>query len=443
MMFTLATNEKIGRYLTSRIEERFKSHREFCREYLKDIGNETCKEQLQNMSNRLSQILKGKKEIQLYDLPVFCRLLEISCEDILSAGESHMPSSAHLTNYAVAFSKDERVWKKYIKGEDSPITSAAEFRKNGFEYSAKIENLKNSPILHADEYGKTVIDYALEAENYDLLKYLMDKKYIWFVGTDEKDFFVGFGAGTSIERAILPYPENWNVLDVQLKMRDELRTNMVALAIRHEDMEILEQLRAREIPTLYQLSYYSPLPNEYEKYRNEKIMKALIHADDRVLEFFSSEFEITDRVGFANKFTFPFLGELIESLLQAKVEFAEYMLKDAIRHNQYVYDQLSVLLSDAVQFYRELDYDLTNITKQDNLAKEILRDLYFYGNGSLVSYFPLLPNVKKGLQSNIIRVNVESSDTMINHRISELNDLYDAIHHITPKFKGGNGNDVL
>ena len=50
---------------------------------------------------------------------------------------------------------------------------------------------------------------------------------------------------------------------------------------------------------------------------------------------------------------------------------------------------------------------------------------------------------KKGLRSNIIRVNAESSDTMINRQISELNGLYDAIHCITPRFEGGNDNDVL
>lgn len=202
-MFTLATNEKIGQYLMMHIEERFKSHREFGREYLRDVGEETGKEQLQKMSNRLSQILKGKKEIQLYDIPVFCRLLDVSCEDILSAGKSHAPTSGRLTNYAIAFSQDKHEWETYVTRKDSPV-------------------------LNADEYGKTIIDYALEAENYDLLKYLMDKKYIWFVSGDEKDYFVNFGAGTSLEKNNFPYPRNLNVLDVQLKMRDELRTHMIA-----------------------------------------------------------------------------------------------------------------------------------------------------------------------------------------------------------------------
>ena len=370
------------------------------------------------MSNRLSQILNGKKEIQLYDLPVFCHLLEMSCEDILSAGESHVPASSRLTNYAAAFSKDEREWETYVTSEDSPI-------------------------LNADEYGKTIIDYALEAENYDLLKYLMDKKYIWFVGADEKDCFAGFGAGTSIEKATFPYPRNWHVLDAQLKMRDELRTHMAALAIRHEDLEMLEQLRAREIPSLYQLSYYSTQPDEYKKYYNTKLIESLTHAGDRVLDYFSGEFEITDRVGFANRFTFPFLGELIERLLKAKNEFTEYMLKDAIQHNQYVYDQLTSLMADAVQSYEQIGYDITNNVIINDLTKGILSYLHFYGEGHLVSFFALLPRTKKGVRSNIVRVNAESSNTMINRRISELNSLYDAIQHITPKFKGGKDNDVF
>lgn len=395
-------HEKIGQYLTKRIDERFKSHRQFCIKYLEETGRQADSERIQKMSNRLSQILKGKKEIQLYDLPLFCRLLEISCENILSAGESHTPASAHLTNYTAAFSKDRRAWEAYVSREDSPI-------------------------LNADEYGKTFIDYALEAENYDLLKYLMDKQYIWFVGTDEKDFFKGFGAGTSIGKKVFPYPQNLNVLDVLLKMRDELRTNMIALAIRHKDIEMLESLHAREIPTLYQMSLYSSTPNACKQYYNEKLMEALLHSDNKVLEYFSGEFEITDRIGIPNRFLFPFMGELIERLLQNQNSFAEYMLKDVIRHNQYVYGQLTSLLADAVQTRKGLYYDMT---------KEILKDLYFYDDGDLVSYFALFPGTKKGLRSNIIRVNTKSTDTMISRQILELNELYDAIHHITLSLEG-------
>ena len=163
-------------------------------------------------------------------------------------------------------------------------------------------------------------------------------------------------------------------------------------------------------------------------------MEALLHSDNEVLEYFSGEFEITDRVGFPNRFLFPFMGELIERLLQNKNSFAEYMLKDAIRHNQYVYDQLASLLADAVQTRTRLYYDMINAAVKNDLTKGILKDLYFYNDGDLVSYFALFPGTKKGLRSNIVRVNAKSTAPMISRRILELNELYEAIHVITPSF---------
>lgn len=403
-------NEKIGQYLKDRIEERFESHRKFCKKYLEAAGEQAGPEQIRNMANRLSQILKGKKEIQLYDLPLFCQLLEVSCENILSAGKSHVPTAAHLTNYAVAFSNDEREWESYV-------------------------NRENSPVLNADEYGKTVIDYALEAKNYAFLKYLMGKQYIWFVGPDPKEYIISFGAGTSIEKAAFPYPRNWNVLDAQLKMRDELRTGMIALAIQHEDIEMLEQLHAREVPSFYQMCYTSPGPDICEQYHSKKLMDALACASNEILEYFSEEFEITDRAGFSKRFLFPFIGELIEQLLKNNNSFVEYMLKDAIQHNQYVYDQLVLLLADAVQYFKELDYiNIEDEAVKERLTNEILRDLRFFDKGDLVSYFALSSGAKKGLSSNIIRINAESSNPIIRRRILELNELYEAIHNITPKF---------
>ena len=410
--FALASNEEIGHYLTQHIDQRFDSHRKFCIKYIEtDTGKPADSTEITNMTNRLSKILKGEKGIQLYDLPLFCRLLELSCEDILSAGRDCAPAPVRMTNYTVAFSQDPREWEEHV-------------------------NRENSPILNADEFGKTFIDYALEAKNYGLLKYLMDQGVIWFVSSENEDYSTGFGAGTSIEKKTFPHPGNLNVLDTQMKMRDELRTQMVALAIQHADIDMLEQLHARETPSLYQISAFSVKPTPCEQYYNPVLMDALVCAGDPVLQYFSEEFVLSDRVGFDNRFLFPFTGELIERLLQSKNAFAESLLEAAIRHNQSVYDRLGALLAGTVAFYKGLDYDLSNAAIKDSLVKGILRDLDFYDNGDLVSYFPLLPKMRKGLRSNIIRVNARSADAAISRQIVRLNELYDAIHAITPRFEG-------
>ena len=76
---------------------------------------------LQNLSNRISQIVNGNKSVQTYDLLIIAELLEISCEEILSAGKCSAPTSNRPTNYYVAFSKDENIWKQYIEREDKLI----------------------------------------------------------------------------------------------------------------------------------------------------------------------------------------------------------------------------------------------------------------------------------------------------------------------------------
>ena len=79
-------------------------------------------------------------------------------------------------------------------------------------------------ILNCDEYGKTVLDYALEFKNLEFLKYLMEKKYIWFVDMDinPKEYFtechgLSFGSGTSIKRRSFQEMDRilWHISDLQ------------------------------------------------------------------------------------------------------------------------------------------------------------------------------------------------------------------------------------
>ena len=95
-------------------------------------------------------------------------------------GEAKTITANHLTNYQIASSHDKNLWEVCINIEDS--------------------NFQNP-----DEYNKTILDYIFEFNNYDFLKYLMDKNFIWFVSnTPEKDCWLGFGAETSVKRRPMP-----------------------------------------------------------------------------------------------------------------------------------------------------------------------------------------------------------------------------------------------
>jgi hypothetical protein len=173
------------------------------------------------MANRMSQIIKGTKAIQTYDLPIFTELLGVTCEQILSAGEYCVPKNRRTTNYSIAFSKSKKEWDEYIRREDKLI-------------------------LNPDEYDKTVIDYAIEAGNYKFIKYLMDKEYIWFVSNEHEHmfFYQTFGAGTSIERRKLGFHD---MLQYKLNSEDNLRMGIIALAVANNDVKTLEMLKAIDI----------------------------------------------------------------------------------------------------------------------------------------------------------------------------------------------------
>lgn len=396
-MFVLAENKDIGKYLSHLIKQQYRSVRQFGKAYIEEDGRSCDEEELRKMSNRLSQILNGKKSVQIYDLPIFTKLLGVSCEGVLSAGKCFAPSSDHLTNYAVAFSKGEKDWEEYVKRDDKLI-------------------------LNADEYGKTVIDYALQFKNYEFMKFLMRNGYIWFVGANEKDYYCNFGAGTSIENN--SSLRNFNVLDVRLKEEYNLRMSMIVLAIEHGDTEMLTELRAREIPSLYQANYIACKPADCEKYYDRELLNALASASDEILEYFSEEFEITDQIGRINKFVFPFLGELIDMLIENKHEYAQYMLKNAVAHNQYAYDRLSALLAVTVRSYDQEYFKC-------DIINGIMRELDFYDNGDLVSYRDT--GARDGIITNLVRVKSASNDPKTGHLIQELNELYYKIKNITPK----------
>ena len=109
-MFEIKSNQEIGAYLKEVILSKYPSCRQFCVAYvdltldLQDDPNDIRSDEIRKLTNRLSQILKGVKAIQTYDLPVFSELLGISCEEMLTAGAVRKPILYRRTNYSFRFS---------------------------------------------------------------------------------------------------------------------------------------------------------------------------------------------------------------------------------------------------------------------------------------------------------------------------------------------------
>lgn len=403
---------KVGNYIKKLIEKKYPSHRQFCKAYLIAANVEPSDEELRKMSNRLSQILKGKKAIQTYDLPIFTDLLNVSCEEILSCGKSFVPISGHITNYEVAFSRDPKVWEAYLERPDKLI-------------------------LNPDEYNKTVIDYAIEFKNYVFIKYLMDKGYIWFVDDsryDCQDRIFGFAAGTSIKRREIGYIDNALSIELQYHCEEQgLRQNVIAMAMENQDFSVLDSLKAREIPALYLFCLYSwNTKINCHNYYNDDVIEEIAKSNDQVLRYFSDEFQITDGQNSTYDFIYPFLNEVITKLVVHNSQYAEPVIRKAIEHNRKVYNTLSTLINDAAAHIQENYPDWLKFSS-DTIKEEALRYYNFIAEDGFISYmFSKSRNNTTKICTNVVRTDAKSDDFLIDSLINELNESFDKVQNIEP-----------
>ena len=400
-------NIEIGKYIGGLIIAReYASDRRFAIEYIKlrdGNSDEPDSAEIQLAANKISQIKKGRKGIPITDLPIFSDLLEVSIEAILSAGEVVKPVSTRMTNYSVACSSDEGIWKEYVERSDKLI-------------------------LNEDEYGKNIIDYALEFRNYDLLKFLTDNGYIYFVDDDQQKYWGSFGAGTRIERRHLG---SYDDLDVRMKERDDLRTSMIALALDRGDYDMLDKMKAREIPSLYEGSYFYRKSIDFEKYYNPKLMDAILKSSDEVLKYFSEEFEINTNFKAKSRFMFPYLGKLIEMVVRENGKAATSMLKKALKHNQDLLKRIKQIAELSAKSFG----DKAEYMPKDAIYDWIMHDYNYYDDNDTVAYWVRdEKGAYQGVFSNVIRVNGTSKDSSVAKLIGELNDSYDMIREY--KYEG-------
>lgn len=414
-MFRTKSKVEIGNYLTNIIDTKYKSNRQFCIAYLyRRDGEKPDDVVIQNMANRICQIKKGNKEIQIEDLPIFSELLDVSIEEILSAGTYVPHSLGRTTNYSIAFSENPNEWEKYIQRNDKLF-------------------------LNPDEYNKTVIDYALENENYAFLKYLMDKNYIWFASDNQKDYVIGFGAGTSIERRDFSHVD---FLDVRLKESDDLRYKMIALAIDNDDFDMLDKLHAKEIPELYNMTNIMHIHCVKKDFSVSKNLRSMIQSianckDDRIIDYFFKEFKIKpNHSDSVNTYIFPFAGLLLNELIKSHPKKAKKYLDKALKYNQSVNQKLLKAVEESYNLGpRRYDIDPAILEFYPDIKKQLentydsaaWQDYYFYHDKGILSYIDL-PYTKnapiKGFITNVIKVSAKSSDKEMQVLINKINNIY-------------------
>ena len=412
-MFKVKSNEEIGAYLKNIIDEKYESVRKFCKEFLLETDVEQSPENIRKMQNKISQILKGKKGVQTYDLPVFCKLLDKSCEAILSAGEVFVPEVNRMTNYLIAFSKDENEWKKFIEREDKLI-------------------------LNPDEYGKNAIDYALEFKNHAFIRFLIDEGYITLILQEKAGVTMGdyvFGVKTSIKS------RNINDTDYYLLSQlisTNLRQAIIELALEYKDIELLRRINARETPELY-------IGGAFRKVEPCEYIDSLSKADDKILEYFTDEFDINVPIYRADKndfitrtIIFPSVAELAKKLISNKSDFAKMALEKISRHNANVYYQLKDCIDESIKkIHEKFTYERTEkeIYNDEIYGIDLATNVFNFCEENGFIHMMSDRTLDNNVFTNIIKLDFNSGDEKIDKLIEEVNQYYKKVVNIREDYK--------
>ena len=406
-MFEIKTNEEIGSYLKDLILSKYPSCRQFCIAYVDmtfDFSNDIYdqrNEEIRKLTNRLSQILNGKKGIQTYDLPIFSQLLDVSCEQMLSAGASSVPITNRRTNYNIAFSTDERDWIDYFNRDD---------------YIA----------AYADEFGKTVLDYALEFKNYGFIRFLINNGYITLVsGNDGLKNSFNYGADTSIKTRTYEA----NTLQNEFYENVILRTQIISLAIENNDYDVLYEMRAREIPPQLTITPFNPSSSKFYDYYDKHFIDTILRSKSKAIKYFCEEYVVECRwqKEVYSVWLYPFFGELIERAVKLNSKKMEVLLDTAIKHNEEIYNRLKKAILAVA---KELKENLYRNQSFQEVIKAVLRDYRINQEDNVVSFSYHFVRESDAILSNIICADANSKNQEIQVKLDKLNELYSKIINI-------------
>ena len=404
-MFKLKSNEEIGAYLKELILSKYPSCRQFCIAYIdltcdfSDDPQDLRSDEIRKLTNRLSQILKGKKSIQTHDLPIFSELLDVSCEQMLSAGAVCKPITNRRTNYNIAFSTDERDWIEYLNREDC-IAS------------------------YADEFGKTVVDYAIEFKNYGFIRFLIEKDYITLVADDKGYADFNFGANTTLK--VRPY-ESKTVQDMFYENKI-LRTQVISLALENNDDAVLGEMRAREFPPQLTMTSMNSGSIKFAEYYDEQYIEAILHSKANVIQYFCEEYYVKSR--WQNEeflWMFPFMDQLIEKAVKENSSKSLTLLDAAIKHNEETYNNLKKAILFVAKQMKETTYRNTGF--QEFISRS-LSHFHIYEEKNVISFHCHYIRESQKVVTNIIRADVQSKKPEIQSRLDRLNELYSKIINI-------------
>ena len=243
--------------------------------------------------------------------------------------------------------------------------------------------------------------------------------HLWFVGDKEEDYPFRFGAGTKIKRRTCIDNYAW---EYDIAAKDNLRTDMVALAIERHDSDLLEELKARETPELYFGPGYIPNNGNGEDYKNRRLIDIVARADSFVLKYFSETFSVQCKNNEWNHCIFPDVAGVVDELIRLKSKRLKEVLLRIEKHNAEVLRTVVEITRDEIEASREDFGDTYTYEQLESVAKHF----YFASNNKRAIRYSVR-KTGKSFSAIIIKIDGKADNQELQKIIDSINSTYERL----------------
>ena len=177
------------------------------------------------------------------------------------------------------------------------------------------------------------------------------------------------------------------------------------------------------------MGYLNDRDDAYQYY-NEDYIHAIANASDNVLEYFAKEFELVSNLKWKSQFIYPFLGEVIEVLVENhQFKKAEFLAQHVLTHNQNTYEQVESLINIAYTAACDEWGDKLTEDLKRALRLQIPKQIEYSEKNRVVSFFDSMGKDKTPIcyATNIVRVKVDKTKSPIKDVLLEINMWYDRV----------------
>lgn len=324
----LKDRKEIGNFIKQKFEEKQKEqNKSFSQsdlaQALADFANAGANQKKytkEHFKDSVSKWINGKCYPGIDSLYYLSRVLKVSIEELLSGGEVNEKYDNRVTLYSMAKTNDEFLMEKFC--EQNPEI-----------------------FLNSDEFDKTLLDYLIKFKNYKSIKYLIDKgKIELYKGRISTDFNIILFPSTNYYREIL-------FILIENNDAEEFNKMYEFFKIINSKNEYRQDLKDFGMFTMTDKEIELILKNDniYKELIQERQMNAeefrfyargLLNEDIKSLKSLSGVFNTL--LDFAIK----------NNLLKQ----AEEMLKNGIKHNDYV----AKVVNEKYHYFIDEDFCLKN-----------------------------------------------------------------------------------